>query len=805
MLLYRCAIWDSTPILHAGGTEMTSFSSYSDKKTFFITFSKTLRKNAAQGILLTLFLTVSLHTGMAERYFSLLWDPGLEFEPLVYCIGSRWPDVVYVAFACIVFGLSAVLQALYNFRFMHVKKTVNVYYSLGMKRNTLFAGTFAGCAVTLSYSILLPFFVCALCNCSMFGSSPALWKAIAYYAFSFLAVALYPLAVSVFSMSLCGTTVEGIVCGLLLTFAPTFVYYGVYLFSDLLLAGFNCDVYLYTMNGADRVTSSFGGRFRFLDFIYPVTNEDFSDALVGYSSGVSPLPSVMYPVFFLAVFAAITFAARYAFVHKKTEKAGFLGANPRLLAASVFSLASLLIPFASDVLYGNGFGVASAVVLAIFLIGVAFGVYVAFVAVFLRSKEKVKANLRTGYIMSAALLVFMMLFITGGFGYETRIPDSERIVRAGISFTQGRGAFSNDSAFGYIGEDDTLFEHYPPEAHGEVLLQSILYGENLWAENCFVFFDEAEDKQTVLNVHELLLEEKKNRKVSWSESIIISYELENGQTLTRVYPEVTVEAMIEIQNLLCSQTYREGYVQYLDSFLQYNNRNAIIFSKNCTSMTDVNTRQGSGDIAKQNELFHALLDDIANGNLPMDFVSEDTPLGYIGITKYDTSDDWVYYQTAVDFLPYGADYIMIPVYPSMTKTLGVMEKYDLVQYFADIATPDCVFVYASPFNEKSEEAIQYYSLTTLQFDGFVTEYDHYFDSKRPHSEISDDKSYRLPPDALAVTDTDLIAQVCENTVFSSFVNQPGYFAELHYFDENNERALDVLVYVPYDEMPEELK
>ena len=170
---------------------MTS-SSYSDKKMFFITFLKTLRKNAAQGVLLTLFWFVSLNTGTAERYFSLLWDNTVE-----YCIGGRWPDVVYVGFSCLVFGLSAIMTALGNFKFMHAKKTVNVYYSLGVKRSTLFAGTFAGCVATFVYSIFIPFLLCAAFNCYLFGNSLALWKAVAYYAFSFLAVSLYPLAMSV--------------------------------------------------------------------------------------------------------------------------------------------------------------------------------------------------------------------------------------------------------------------------------------------------------------------------------------------------------------------------------------------------------------------------------------------------------------------------------------------------------------------------------------------------------------------------------------------------------------------------------
>ncbi len=781
---------------------MTS-SSYSDKKMFFITFLKTLRKNAAQGVLLTLFWFVSLNTGTAERYFSLLWDSTVEYEPMLYCIGGRWPDVVYVGFSCLVFGLSAIMTALGNFKFMHAKKTVNVYYSLGVKRSTLFAGTFAGCVATFVYSIFIPFLLCAAFNCYLFGNSLALWKAIAYYAFSFLAVSLYPLAMSVLCMTCSGTTVEGNICGTVLTFAPTFLYYGVYMLSDLLLAGANYDIYLQTMDGNDRITAEFGGRFQFLDFLHPVTNGDFADALVARPTDVSPLPSVMYPIFYLGLFVVLTLVARHFFIRKKTEKAGFLGADTRLLAITVFALASILIPFASLIAYGNAFTPAGSVVIAILLIGVAFGVYIGFVAVFLRSKQKVKDNLRKGYIMMAALFVFLLIFITGGFGYETRIPDSEKVVRAGISFSQGRGAVSNDTSFGFVGEDSTLYDHYPPAAHGKALLQSIMYTQGLWGENCFVFFDGDEEIETVRSIHEMLLDEPKNRRSSWSESIVVSYELANGHTLTRVYPVATVEVMIEMQKLLNTQNYREACAQYIAEFLQFNNRNAVIFSKNCTAMTDVNKRQERADYEKQDQLYRALIADIQNGALPMDFVSDDTPLGYIGITRYDSSNEVVYQKASVDYLPYSADYIMIPVYPSMKQTLAVLEKYELLQYFEDIRTPVAAFVYASPFNEKSEEAILYYDLSSLQFEGFVADRGYHGDW--PFVGLEDDVSYRLPPDCLTVTDAQVIEELTENTVFASFVNQPGYFVELRYTDEAELRTTDALVYVPYDKMPAALK
>ena len=58
------------------------------------------------------------------------------------------------------------------------------------------------------------------------------------------------------------------------------------------------------------------------------------------------------------------------------------------------------------------------------------------------------------------------------------------------------------------------------------------------------------------------------------------------------------------------------------------------------------------------------------------------------------------------------------------------------------------------FNEKSEEAILYYDLSSLQFEGFVADRGYYGDW--PFVGLEDDVSYRLPPDCLTVTDADVI-------------------------------------------------
>ncbi len=772
-------------------------SVHSDRKQFFVTVAKTLRKNAFHIVFLFLFMTVALNGYNFMMQMESLYRSNLAlFEDFIYCIGTEYSDSFLIGCTCLVVGLSSLMLALYNFRFMHTKKAVNVYYSLGVRRQTLFAGKVVGCVVSQLIGVALPFLICALYNCYLFGSSELLWQASGYYLLSMLVIALYPFAACVFAMTRTGSTIEGLVCGVVLTFAPTMLFYGAYLLSDILLAGTFFDGWFYGRDPDVFVEPTFGGSFQFLDFLYPITNYDFGDALAGTTLRVYALPSFGYPIVYLAAFAAYSVLAQLAFNRQKTENAGFLAACPRIFAAAIFALGAILIPWCVYLFYDARFVTESAIVFAFFMIAVAFGLFVGIVAILLRSKEKIKAQLPTGGIMAGALAVFVLIFVCGGFGFETRIPDSEKIVRAGITFMVGEGSVSSNEGYSYVGSNDDLYYGSEPEDSAKRFLQSALYADSWYNAHSFVYFEDAENIERVCQIHGLLLEDARNRRSSNGAAVVISYELANGSSLTRAYPYIPFEVMPEFLPLLNTREYREATARYLESLSA---NKLTLFSQNLTTQSDIS--MCTDDWSKAEYTLHkAIVQDVLDGNMPMDCMSQTAPVGYIGMYSYDRENT---FQSRVGYLAFSSDYVVIPVYSSMKETLSVLQQYDLTQYFEDMFRPVAAYVYENPLNDlTAEELWDYkYQLGCLQFRGVV--YD-WFPGGSSEMTTTVPDAQNVPPTANLVEDATLLTSLTQKARYTCFINEPGYFVEFVYTDQAP-YVINSVAYIPASQMPDALK
>lgn len=780
---------------------MTS-SLHSTRKQFTATFAKTLKKNAFHTVALFLFMFVTLNAyNVIEQIDALVGPQGYSYgiERLQFCIATPYSDPLQIAIVCMILGISSILLSVYNFRFMHTKKSVNVYYSLGIRRSTLFAGKFFGCVVTQLIAVALPFLLCGLHNVAVYGSSDALWLAVFYYMACALAVALYPFAMCVLCMTFSGSTIESLLCGGLLTFLPSALYYGTYLMSESLLAGslFDASISLKGHPG-QWVESTFGGNFTFLDFLYPVVNYQFGDAM-SLERGLvyASLPSWGYPILYLGAFAALAVVAHYSFIHMKTEKAAFLGTCPKMIAVTLFGIGSIVIPVNFLMAREYGLDLIVTSLLSVLYLAVAFGLYVGIIAILLRSKEKIKKQLPTAGVMTAGLLVFILIFATGGFGYEKRIPDTEKVEAAGIVFKSAQGLAVQDGGYGYYGDNSDSYRGYDEKEQAKNFLQSYLWLEEIWSDDTFVYFEEEQSIDTIRNIHDLLIHDRRNSLgTTYRGTVFVSYKLKNGNELTRVYNHLPQEAMYELQKLVTAKGYRDASAAEVRDYA-VNNSHTYLFSKNCTAMTQFVLEKD--DYNMLNDLHNAIVTDIESGRLPLNFKSETSPMGYIGITHNNMTEAYqkkLVREPVYDFGG-GERYLLVPVFESMTDTLSVLTQTQKLQYFEDIAKPHHVRVYENPLNNASEQERFSYQFDTLQFSGFVSSNAYYGED--------DIEMMFLPESSVLVTDEQTIEEICNQTNFTYFVNEPGYFVQMSYVDAEGNPFSDALVYVPADKMPTILK
>ncbi|MEI6580492.1 MAG: hypothetical protein WCN92_13650, partial [Eubacteriales bacterium] len=154
-----------------------------------------------------------------------------------YLIFSEFGQVssnVFIHLAVIAFSI---LLGVVMFRFIASKKTVNVFYSLGITRKNLFVSKYLAGILMLAFSIILPFLACLIVNISTFGSSKELWSAIIYHILGYCAISLTAFSLTAAIFSCVGTVIEGITFSGIIMLGPTVIFYSIQFLMKKLTLG----------------------------------------------------------------------------------------------------------------------------------------------------------------------------------------------------------------------------------------------------------------------------------------------------------------------------------------------------------------------------------------------------------------------------------------------------------------------------------------------------------------------------------------------------------------------------------------
>lgn len=130
-----------------------------------------------------------------------------------------------------------IIMGIVTFKFMTGKKTMNVYYSLGIKRTHLFTAKYLSGLTLMAVAIFLPILADVIMNTVKLGmSSKLLFSALFYFLGLFSLSALsYSLTAMVFSAV--GTVFEGVVFSGIIVSMPAIILYCVQSFIIRLVPG----------------------------------------------------------------------------------------------------------------------------------------------------------------------------------------------------------------------------------------------------------------------------------------------------------------------------------------------------------------------------------------------------------------------------------------------------------------------------------------------------------------------------------------------------------------------------------------
>lgn len=755
------------------------------------------------------------------------------FKGTIYILGAGDMDSeVFIAFMM----LLAMAAAIQIFRYMMSKKSVNVYYSLGITRHGMFLAKYFAGVILLILSVLIPMLVTLVANLAIFGSSLELWKAWIFYVLAISLSLIFAFSVASAVCTRVGTIIEAVVySGVMLILPVILAYVADFLFTHFVYgAPTNIYSWIYTWNSAE-FYSSYGTSYYQLKH-FPLTYDTVPFAnIFNFTSWLQigarnqlklDFVSLIPLALLIAVVCAVTLLT---YKKRKTEIAGFLGADELTKGISVFAIASVISVFIIDELIF--FETDVALFSAILTVVVFAAVYLFFEIVTVHSIKGILKGFWKFGVHMAVIGVCVAIFSCGLFGYSSRTPDAEDVESAAIATGTG-DLYLNYNELGDHKYNSSFTAEYE-------LLTAFM---NLGIADGFTSQD---DIQSIIDIHEKFIECKKLKvndetlNAGYGERVLpvrinIIYTLKNGNTFERLYPVATDEIMQMLASLTESERYKEMVIErmkkpitdelvYEDNnyyqediaaepqnynFIQYETvevesyqmvapftfrgSRVAIASPALSSVTHIPALAGNTEL--KNELLDAICRDIENDTLPLNFNSDKEILGYIVFGDFVTTADNRQEDFEIDdydirrqggtlvnpasaepqqlnvfggeFSLCAYDRVPVPVYADMENTIKVLEENGLTAYFAE--TSDIVKIRVWKPDEQSVAYEETYMGASMLWSGWWYN--------------TDETDFLIPANAISVTDSAEISRYISKCSLLHLSCYELYFAEIIFKD-----------------------
>lgn len=612
----------------------------SSANPFTHTFSESLKST---NIVVTLFMLAV----MAFMFFSMLSyplsyrDPYMESptakDQYIYYLFA--PNELATVFACGLMLVAGILMGLSSFRFITSKKTVNVYYSLGIKREKLFLAHYLSGALLLVVGAVLSVMVGVVMNLIYIGSSFELWQAATYYMMAFATIALFSYSVTAAVLSSVGTVFEGGIFSVIISFLPTFLLSSVQFLMNKLVWGNPFGV-AFVETG---LTHQYNSPSLVTHFSYLTPLTAFSSTLVEIADREKPLNAdqaekaaetiyelaasdYLTDLFWLIAIAAIFFLGMYLFKRRRAEISGFIGTNRVLNNVGIFVVAifTFSVIFTSSPLQKYAaFGIALFAALLVFVI---------LDAVLRRSFKEFKRDLVFLPMHLAVITAIFFIFSTGLFGYSKRVPAAEDIKSVSVSTVGVQSFFS---------------EYYPMRE--DILVYP---GSNEMISG----FESEKDIKLIRDIHAKIAElNAADAYEMWKFSadhsskrlasrIQFTYYLKNGKTVRRSFRNVSAGVIEELLKIYDTERFKKAADEALspDTPIMQNERARLlrsegvivkVYPKDLSYIARLNLTS-----EQRNELYEALRQDIAEQTYKERYFPEKPPLGVISIVGNNYTD-----------------------------------------------------------------------------------------------------------------------------------------------------------------------
>lgn len=564
-----------------------------------------------------------------------------------------------------VIGILSVFTAVRLFSFICDKKTVNVYYSLGVKRSTLFLTKYAGGVTLLALAHAIPVTLSYIINVIFLGPSIRMSLSLLHMFTGFFIFSLIFFSVTSAVFSCVGTVAEAVVHSTVLVFSPTVIFFVLEQILSNLLPNSVYNIYARSFESVH-----YGYSTAVSDSLITATSKYnpllfFAEDIMNYSVGkleegkvISaetgkawsfPLTYELIPWF--GVCLLCTLFGLFMFKRLKAENCGFLNTNKVLGNYSIF----VLCFFASTLFFSEMRWEGPTTV---FVAGgiCAFIVYLIAEIFLKRNFKKIVTTLYKFVAHACVIAIIFAIIANGAFGYDTRLPDKTKIesVQVAVPFSYSQIS-TKSSDFGYTFEN-FLFAYE--------------------ADNYYRYLPEfttEKDIETVRSLHEDLISDSSDDGTECQ--VLIKYNYKDGGSFSRLisvknaFSERKLFTLFEtdaykaqLKNLFFDDTRVEDLKSYIEKneyYYDYEMLNDLAFEYEYSqvSVTSSSLYEHTDlSLTKEqfNEIKKAIYDDLSTQTANDMFLSNDRQLGVITLSSAVSYEELLpdgYYTTDIPGQP----------------------------------------------------------------------------------------------------------------------------------------------------------
>ena len=616
---------------------LSKFNSYKDIFNGLSAFTV-----VAVGVFAILILIGTLTPTMENNKIEFMLTQTLSINnPYSYCFSSNQFDYYSLIFPFI----TAIIQ----FCFLHRKDNCYTLLSFGKKRATLYKNRLLPPLISMLAIMLVIKVIALIINIRYIGFSSSLMGAWAVHILLFSQMILFTYAITVFCCHMCGRTIEAIAASVSFALLPPAL-------SIVINQVFYFSLYGASSYGNDDIIT------RALGIMNPLPFEAFAESMLKTSFDPSPdfKATAIFSGIWLVLSIAILIYTKYYFEKKyKPEISEFKGAKTLIVFIISLCAPLLFAWFGLDYVRGyfyplNDTQVKFFAIACAFLCGIIGAVLCNFIIHF--TFKRIKVALVAGTTIGAIAIITLIVGTTGIFGTYNKLPAPEEIESAEVF-----------APFSPFGDNDGSNIHITNYYH---------------TSNVLPIFTSEEEIQLVLDIHNQVLEDREAQSVS---AFKVTYNLKDGTTYQREYTYLSNSALEKAMELFDTPTI-ENHIKgqlipeavYKPSEEEHPSGNVTTVFTEDTVIRLVSKHYIETNVAdkltpqQSFELRNAVQSDIT----AMTYDQWFRPTGeYLGYMFFSTVTD-----KHLEYEPFCFSNNFVytaPIYDNMSKTIAVLEKYDL--------------------------------------------------------------------------------------------------------------------------------